>query len=662
MDKKIASCFVGLLCAALPALAATGLDWDTATPHQIALRCNGADVWRFRFDPAKQTKPYFDPVCVAGGPSLTWARPPDHVWHYGLWFSWKYINGLNYWEEKGGRAEGETFWDPPMIETQPDGRAVISGTFGYRPSGSSATPLLRERRSIAISAPDTEGAYCMDWTQTFAAGDVPVTLDRTPLSSEPGGQAWGGYAGLSLRFAQSFSNVETVASTVGRVPRDAFGRLDVTAGAAEQDGFVGGRPYGIAMLSHPSNPRAPGDWYPIEGKSFSYLNAAFLLKSAYTLKVGETLTLRYRVQIHPERWSAEDLRLAIERYVASAGAADKVRVLRPAVGAIRWDAWSGGGVTKQVEKTLGPKKYHYRLPWFAQIDSNNTVRIDGSRQAVMGQEIDYAAEAGLDYWAFLLYPEAESMSVALKQYLANAKRGRINFCLILHNTFGVSDDQWPRERERAVALLKEPGYQTVVGGRPLIYAFGVNGDRAGARLAEFRQATTRAGMNPYLVYMGWNPAADYARETTNGFDAVSAYAYGSAQATFAQLAESVEKQYWQQAAQAHVPYVPLVTTGWDKWPRKEHPVSWEMSQGYHKQEVFPATARPEEIAAHLEHAIDFVRDHADICVAKAVILYAWNEHDEGGWLVPTWTPGGKPDTARLDALRKVLSPVRLKGH
>jgi len=327
VDKKIASCFVGLLCAALPALAAKGLDWDTATPHQIALRCNGADVWRFRFDPAKQTKPYFDPVCVAGGPSLTWARPPDHVWHYGLWFSWKYINGLNYWEEKGGRAEGETFWDPPMIETQPDGRAVISGTFGYRPSGSSATPLLRERRSIAISAPDTEGAYCMDWTLTFAAGDVPVTLDRTPLSSEPGGQAWGGYAGLSLRFAQSFSNVETVASTVGRVPRDAFGRLDVTAGAAEQDGLVGGRPYGIAMLSHPSNPRAPGDWYPIEGKSFNYLNAAFLLKSAYTLKAGETLQLRYRVQIHPERWSAEDLRLATERYVASAGAADKVRVL-----------------------------------------------------------------------------------------------------------------------------------------------------------------------------------------------------------------------------------------------------------------------------------------------------------------------------------------------
>ena len=33
------------------------------------------------------------------------------------------------------------------------------------------------------------------------------------------------------------------------------------------------------------------------------------------------------------------------------------------------------------------------------------VRIDGSRQAIMDQEIAFAADAGLDYWAFLLYPE-----------------------------------------------------------------------------------------------------------------------------------------------------------------------------------------------------------------------------------------------------------------
>lgn len=311
--------FIGFsLLATLSCRAETGVQWDTSTASQLALRRDGAEVWRFHFDPAASTKPYFDPVCVAGGPSLTWARPPDHVWHYGLWFSWKYVNGLNYWEEQAGKAQGETFWSAPPLETRADGSAVIAFTLGYRPAATNA-PVLKEQRTIRVSAPGADGAYHMDWTQVFTAGDQPVTLDRTPLAGEPNGQPWGGYAGLSVRLAKAFTGVESVASTVGRIPRDAANRLDTTAAAAEQNGLIDGKPYGVALLAHPANPRAPGDWYPIEdpGQPFYYLNAAFLLKSAYVMKPGETLTLRYRVCVHPGRWDAEALRQASARYAST---------------------------------------------------------------------------------------------------------------------------------------------------------------------------------------------------------------------------------------------------------------------------------------------------------------------------------------------------------
>ena len=36
--------------------------------------------------------------------------------------------------------------------------------------------------------------------------------------------------------------------------------------------------------------------------------------------------------------------------------------------------------------------------------------------------------------------------------------------------------------------------------------------------------------------------------------------------------------------------------------------------------------------------------------SKAVLIYAWNENDEGGWLVPTLSEGA----ARVEALGKVL--------
>lgn len=331
----------------------------------------------------------------------------------------------------------------------------------------------------------------------------------------------------------------------------------------------------------------------------------------------------------------------------------------PVVGAIRWDAWSGGSVTAEVERTLSPAKYHDRLPWFAEVIGEDKVRIRGDRAEIMDREIQFAAGAGLDYWAFLLYPESSPMSNAIQQYLKSDKRRQLNFCLILHNAFSVGDDRWPAERDRAVALLKEPGYQTVLRGRPLVYAFQISprGATLAARVKEFRQAARQAGLDPYMVYMGWNPAADFERSSREGFDAVSAYAHGGAQRTFEELSRSLESGPWQTAVKARTPYIPLVTTGWDKRPRKDHPVSWEKGHAYHRQETFPSTATPREIADHLSRALAFVRGQADLCPANAVIIYAWNEHDEGGWLSPTWTAAGQPNTQRLDAIRSILRPA-----
>src|SRR5437016_498756 len=93
---------------------------------------------------------------------------------------------------------------------------------------------------------------------------------------------------------------------------------------------------------------------------------------------------------------------------------------RPIVGAIRWDAWYGnGGVTKAVEASLGQPKYHFRLPWFARVIGDEKVSIDGDSQTIVEQEITYAAQAGLNYWAFVDYWDATpGMDIALNRYRA----------------------------------------------------------------------------------------------------------------------------------------------------------------------------------------------------------------------------------------------------
>ena len=44
---------------------------------------------------------------------------------------------------------------------------------------------------------------------------------------------------------------------------------------------------------------------------------------------------------------------------------------------------------------------------------------------------------------------------------------------------------------------------------------------------------------------------------------------------------------------------------------------------------------PDEIAAHVRAAIAWTQANRDLNPANAVLIYAWNEHDEGGWLQPT---------------------------
>ncbi len=77
-------------------------------------------------------------------------------------------------------------------------------------------------------------------------------------------------------------------------------------------------------------------------------------------------------------------------------------------------------MTKAVEFSLGQPQYHFRLPWFARVVGEDKVSINGDAQAVVDQEIAYAARAGLNYWAFVHYwGEAPGMHLALNRYLAS---------------------------------------------------------------------------------------------------------------------------------------------------------------------------------------------------------------------------------------------------
>jgi len=273
-------------------------DWRQ-TDNSLALLNNGRVIWQFNFD-KNQGKPYFHPVSLIDGIELTWYRPPDHPWHYGLWFSWKYINGLNYWEEdrKTGLSEGRTEIKSIEVKSRDDYSAQIAIQLSYHPPGQ--PEVLAESCRIHITKPDEEGRYRIDWSSRFTAGDTDVLLDRTPIPGEKGGQSWGGYAGLSVRLAKDVTDWQLIDSE-GRRNLEAHGEktrwMNFSGRAAESTDFS------IAIFDHPENLRHPSPGFVIMDPKvpFGYFSPALLFNKPYTLPAGKSLSLKYRLLISPGR-------------------------------------------------------------------------------------------------------------------------------------------------------------------------------------------------------------------------------------------------------------------------------------------------------------------------------------------------------------------------
>jgi type 1 glutamine amidotransferase len=321
--QLIRSCLFGLLFpAALSVCAAERkYSWQTGSAS-VALLSEGKTVWQFNHDPDTASKPFFHPLALPGGEPATWQSPADHVWHYGLWFSWKYLNGVNYWEEDQTtrQSEGVTSWRLVQAEMRPDFSARFELALDYRPR-QAAAPVLIERRQIQVGAPAADGSYALDWQLEFQAGNEAVKFDRTPLPGEPGGQVYGGYAGLSVRFAQAFTNTQINASSPVGAARDH--RYRFSAAAADYSGQLGGPELGIAFFDHPANLRHPTRWYAIVNPSapFAFLNAAWLQQQPFELAAQDKFTLRYRVLVHPGRWEEVQLDALHRQYATATGGA-----------------------------------------------------------------------------------------------------------------------------------------------------------------------------------------------------------------------------------------------------------------------------------------------------------------------------------------------------
>lgn len=345
----------------------------------------------------------------------------------------------------------------------------------------------------------------------------------------------------------------------------------------------------------------------------------------------------------------------------------ETRSEQTSVGVIRWDAWYGrnnvtvskDSVLSQVEKTLSPAKYHFRAPFFAKVTKEGNIEIPEYTQAIFDQEMQYAIDAEIDYFAFLMYDD--DMKTARNFYKSSQYNSQIKMCCV------ISPGQ-DRFRKEVVSLFQESYYMTVLNQRPLLYIY-IDSDEqwnyVKNDIGYYRTECEKLGLQaPYVAIMSSSP-----KKVADVYgDAASRYGISASNgAPFSDIV-SKAKTMWKVNRLAATQVIPNISFGWHTVPRYENPVKW-MTVG---QNSYAQYATDEELYQFTKDALDYLKDdnNKESTKANTVIVYAWNEHDEGGWVCPTievdkngnqiYNDDGTPkiNTGHLDALKKAIKESR----
>ncbi|MDR1155671.1 MAG: glycoside hydrolase family 99-like domain-containing protein [Bacteroidales bacterium] len=405
--------------------------------------------------------------------------------------------------------------------------------------------------------------------------------------------------------------------------------------------------------------------------------------SERTVAKGDELILTanilpYTAAETPVEWTSSDTRIATVKdgtvmgaaygsAVITAKAGDKTATctvtVKPAiVGAYYFDGWAGTNA-----HASDPNE-----PWAINAPRHLTKRLAeefGGRQpvwgwrddtqAIMERQIDLAADNGVDFFLYCWYwqndrsyinteaIEKDYKHTSMRLHLAAANKNRMRFALLVANHAGaeiIGSNNWESAMNYWVQYFRDPLYMTV-DGKPLIVLFGTWDDTVTSDdLAVMQEAAVKAG------FKGLSVAGCYANaRNKRGFTHLTNYnvipTYSDTkQHYYSELIAATERE-WQ--ATATQPCIPQITSGWDNrpWEEPSSPDQWHFSDD-----------TPNAFKGFVKDAITWMDDNpAKTTKERLIVIYAWNELGEGGWLVPTLDD---PEAAKLKKIKELLDEYK----
>ena len=250
-----------------------------------------------RYVIGQSNKPFLWPVIGPSGDEVTRAFPMekregerhDHPHHRSVWFGHQGTAGFDTWHEpaSGRRTNLGSTVHREFVKVKGGDTAVIVTRNDYVGDGKK---LLADERTHEFRVENCH--RIIDVTIKFTAehGDCKLSDQKD--------------SGFSVRVATSM-DVDSkkggrVINSNGITDKAAWGKR---AEWVDYNGPVNGKTVGVAILNHPSSFRHPTPWHVrtyglFTANPFGLRSLGQGKDSSFTLKKGESITLRHRVIFH----------------------------------------------------------------------------------------------------------------------------------------------------------------------------------------------------------------------------------------------------------------------------------------------------------------------------------------------------------------------------
>ena len=270
---------------------------------------------------------------------------------------------------------------------------------------------------------------------------------------------------------------------------------------------------------------------------------------------------------------------------------------------------------------------------------------------IMEKQIDLAADNGIDFFMFCWYYQEKnkhidtvaiqnlSLNTSLNLFLKAKNKHRVKFSILIANHEGFEIDNKEGWIETIQFLSKhyfcDQQYLSFEN-KPVLDFF--DSPSAHKYINSIRE-TVKSNGYKNLCY--FSNGKFYSDCEINGWYNIREKESGqSTKRNYQSLISYVESCWWK-SKDWNV--VPIVMAGWDKRP-------WELKE----TTIFYTNRTPRKFGRHFRNALLNVKKCNPIY--KLVMIYAWNELGEGGYIVPT---KGDKKALYLKQIKKIRKQLKL---